>query len=62
MGEALLSHARAMLSIEGQVQSLFGGPSLRGKLRLGCPEDFVTSQLPSVLEDFVRSAPRSIWS
>ncbi|MDM9625814.1 LysR substrate-binding domain-containing protein [Rhizobium sp. S152] len=56
-GEALLSHARAMLSIEGQVQSLFGGRSLRGKLRLGVSEDFVTSQLPAVLEDFVRSHP-----
>jgi len=56
-GEALLSHARAMLSIEGQVQSLFKGNSLRGKLRLGVSEDFVTSQLPGVLEDFVRSHP-----
>lgn len=56
-GEALLSHARAMLSIEGQVQSLFTGRSLRGKLRLGVSEDFVTSQLPAVLEDFVRSHP-----
>jgi DNA-binding transcriptional LysR family regulator len=34
-GEALLSHARAMLAIEGQVQSLFTGRSLRGRLRLG---------------------------
>ncbi|KQV14185.1 LysR family transcriptional regulator [Rhizobium sp. Root1203] len=56
-GEALLSHARAMLSIEGQVQSLFRGHSLRGNLRLGVSEDFVTSQLPAVLEDFVRSHP-----
>jgi DNA-binding transcriptional LysR family regulator len=56
-GEALLSHARAMLSIEGQVQSLFTGHSLRGSLRLGVSEDFVTSQLPAVLEDFVRSHP-----
>ena len=56
-GEALLSHARAMLSIEGQVQSLFKSGSLRGRLRLGVSEDFVTSQLPAVLEDFVRSHP-----
>jgi DNA-binding transcriptional LysR family regulator len=39
------------------VQSLFRGNSLRGKLRLGVSEDFVTSQLPAVLEDFVRSHP-----
>jgi DNA-binding transcriptional LysR family regulator len=56
-GEALLSHARAMLAIEGQVQSLFTGHRLRGNLRLGVSEDFVTSQLPAVLEDFVRSHP-----
>ncbi|EJK79698.1 LysR family transcriptional regulator [Rhizobium sp. AP16] len=56
-GEALLGHARQMLSIEGEVQQLFAGNSLRGSLRLGVSEDFVTSQLPDVLEDFVRSHP-----
>lgn len=56
-GEALLSHARAMLSIEGQVRSLFTGTSLGGNLRLGVSEDFVTSQLPAVLEEFVRLHP-----
>ena len=56
-GEALLGHARAMLSIEGQVAALFADNSLRGSLRLGVSEDFVTSQLPAVLEDFVRTHP-----
>ena len=56
-GEALLGHARMMLSIQGQVQSLFADNSLRGSLRLGVSEDFVTSQLPYVLEEFVRSHP-----
>ncbi len=56
-GEALLGHARAMLSIEGEVKSLFADNSLRGSLRLGVSEDFVTSQLPAVLEEFVRSHP-----
>ncbi|MGY5808462.1 LysR substrate-binding domain-containing protein [Rhizobium sp. LEGMi198b] len=56
-GEALLGHARQMLSIEGEVQQLFAGNSLRGNLRLGVSEDFVTSQLPDVLEEFVRSHP-----
>ncbi|EPE95371.1 LysR substrate-binding domain-containing protein [Rhizobium grahamii] len=56
-GEALLSHARAMLAIEAQVHSQFRGQKLRGNLRLGVSEDFVTSQLPAVLEDFVRSHP-----
>lgn len=56
-GEALLGHARQMLALEGQVRSLFAQTSLRGRLRLGVSEDFVTSQLPAVLEDFVRSHP-----
>jgi DNA-binding transcriptional LysR family regulator len=56
-GEALLSHARTLLSIEGQVQALFKSTRLRGRLRLGVSEDFVTSQLSAVLEDFVRSHP-----
>ncbi len=56
-GEALLGHARQMLSIEAEVRQLFAGNSLRGNLRLGVSEDFVTSQLPDVLEEFVRSHP-----
>ncbi len=56
-GEALLGHARNMLSIEGQVQALFTAQKLRGTLRLGVSEDLVTSRLPAVLEDFVRSHP-----
>ena len=56
-GEALLGHARTMLSIEGQVNALFAVQRLRGTLRLGVSEDFVTSRLPSVLEDFGRSHP-----
>ena len=56
-GEALLGHARQILSIEGEVRQLFAGNSLRGSLRLGVSEDFVTSQLPDVLEEFVRSHP-----
>lgn len=56
-GEALLGHARQMLSIEAEVQRLFAGNSLRGNLRFGVSEDFVTSQLPDVLEEFVRSHP-----
>jgi DNA-binding transcriptional LysR family regulator len=56
-GEALLGHARTMLSIEGQMQALFTAQKLRGTLRLGVSEDLVASRLPAVLEDFVRSHP-----
>jgi DNA-binding transcriptional LysR family regulator len=56
-GEALLGHAQAMLTIAGQVEALFADQSLRGNLRVGVSEDFVTSQLPAVLEEFLRSHP-----
>lgn len=56
-GEALIGHARTLLSIEGEMRSLFADNSLRGSLRLGVSEDFVTSQLPDVLEEFVRLHP-----
>lgn len=56
-GQALLAHARSMLAIDDEVKALFAESSLRGRLRLGVSEDFVTSRLPGVLEDFVRAHP-----
>jgi DNA-binding transcriptional LysR family regulator len=56
-GQALLAHARSMLAIHDEVKALFAESSLRGRLRLGVSEDFVTSRLPGVLEDFVRAHP-----
>ncbi|MDX2384418.1 LysR family transcriptional regulator [Sinorhizobium medicae] len=56
-GEALLGYARKMLAIDSEVEALFAESSLRGRLRLGVSEDFVTSRLPGVLEDFVRTHP-----
>ncbi|MBA8878391.1 LysR family transcriptional regulator [Phyllobacterium myrsinacearum] len=56
-GEALLAHARTMLTINGEVQAHFAENSLRGHLRLGVSEDFVISLLPDVLEDFGRTHP-----
>ena len=56
-GQALLAHARSMLAIDDDVRALFAESSLRGRLRLGVSEDFVTSRLPGVLEDFVRAHP-----
>lgn len=56
-GALLLGHARALLAMEGQVQGLFAARSLHGRLRFGVSEDFVTSRLPEILEDFVRLNP-----
>lgn len=56
-GEALLSHAREMLALDGKVAALFNQTRLRGRLRLGVSEDFVTSRLTAVLESFIRLHP-----
>jgi DNA-binding transcriptional LysR family regulator len=56
-GEALLVHARSMLTIDGEVRALFAERKLRGHLRFGVSEDFVTSRLPNILEDFGRAHP-----
>lgn len=56
-GEALISHARDMLDIDGKVSALFNQTRLRGRLRLGISEDFVTSRLTAVLESFIRQHP-----
>ncbi len=56
-GEALISHAREMLEIDGKVSVLFNQTRLRGRLRLGISEDFVTSRLTAVLESFIRQHP-----
>jgi hypothetical protein len=45
-----------MLSLDGQVKSLFAERSLHGRLHLGVSEDFVMSRLPAVLEDFIFAA------
>lgn len=56
-GEVLAGHARAMLAIDAQVFDLFAANKLRGQLRLGVSEDFATSRLTAVLEDFTRAYP-----
>lgn len=56
-GEALLPHARQLLSLERQAASLFETTQPRGKLRLGISEDLVSGQLPILLRDFIADYP-----
>ena len=56
-GEAMIELARGILSANDRAQRYFTGSQLRGRLRFGTSEDFVTSRLPDVLRDFVRSHP-----
>jgi DNA-binding transcriptional LysR family regulator len=56
-GEALLPHARQLLSLERQTASLFETDQPRGRLRLGISEDLVSGQLPALLQDFIADYP-----
>jgi DNA-binding transcriptional LysR family regulator len=56
-GEAMIELARGILSADDRAQRYFAGSQLRGRLRFGTSEDFVTSRLPDVLRDFVRTHP-----
>ncbi|WP_329620325.1 LysR substrate-binding domain-containing protein [Streptomyces sp. NBC_01255] len=56
-GEAMLGFARAILQAHERAAAFFGGTRLRGRLRFGASEDFVTTRLPEILESFRREHP-----
>lgn len=56
-GEALLPHARQLLSLERQAAAVFEAGQPRGRLRLGISEDLVSGQLPVLLQDFIADYP-----
>jgi DNA-binding transcriptional LysR family regulator len=53
-GEAMVGFARSILEANERAQSYFAGSQLRGRVRFGTSEDFVSSRLPEVLRDFVQ--------
>jgi len=53
-GEAMEGFARSILEAGGRAQRYFAGSQLRGRVRFGASEDFVSSRLPELLRDFVR--------
>jgi DNA-binding transcriptional LysR family regulator len=56
-GEAMEGFARSILETGERARRYFAGSQLRGRVRFGASEDFVTSRLPEVLADFVRLHP-----
>jgi DNA-binding transcriptional LysR family regulator len=56
-GEAMEGFARSILDANERAGRYFAGSQLRGRVRFGASEDFVTSRLPEVLADFVRQHP-----
>lgn len=57
-GEAMDGFARTILETQDRAQRYFASSELRGRVRFGASEDFVTSHLPEVLAEFVRMHPR----
>jgi DNA-binding transcriptional LysR family regulator len=56
-GEALLGQARRMLELNDRLVASLDEPVLAGRVRLGTPEDFATTHLPTVLARFGQAHP-----
>src|ERR1700729_2112361 len=53
-GEAMAGFAKSILEANARARDYFAGSRLRGRVRFGTSEDFVSSRLPELLRDFVR--------
>jgi DNA-binding transcriptional LysR family regulator len=53
-GEAMTGFAQTILDTNERARQFFAGSQLRGRLRFGASEDFVSTRLPELLRDFVR--------
>ncbi len=56
-GEAMVGFARSILEANARAHRYFAGSQLRGRVRFGASEDFVSSALPELLRDFMREHP-----
>ena len=57
-GETLLEHASRILSAHNDAVAAFSSPSLFGRIRFGCAEDYASRVLPMVLSGFRKAFPR----
>jgi DNA-binding transcriptional LysR family regulator len=53
-GEAMTGFAQSILDTANRARRHFAGSRLRGRLRFGTSEDFVTTRLPELLREFVQ--------
>lgn len=56
-GEAMVGFARSILEANERAKQYFSGAQLRGRVRFGTSEDFVSSCLPELLRDFTHRHP-----
>lgn len=57
-GHDLLAYARRLLKLSDEAWSSLTRPDVTGIVRLGVPEDYAASLLPTILETFGRNFPR----
>jgi DNA-binding transcriptional LysR family regulator len=53
-GEAMTGFAQSILEANNRARDYFAGSQVRGRVRFGTSEDFVSSRLPELLRDFMR--------
>lgn len=53
-GEAMTGFARSILEANTRARDYFAGSQVRGRVRFGTSEDFVSSRLPELLREFTR--------
>jgi DNA-binding transcriptional LysR family regulator len=53
-GEAMTGFAQSILDTANRARRYFAGSRVRGQLRFGTSDDFVSSRLPEVLREFVQ--------
>lgn len=56
-GQVLLGSARKILHMNDKVIAELTEPDVRGRVRLGVPEDFATAHLPNILALFTEAHP-----
>lgn len=56
-GDRLLAHARRMLRLNDEIVAAFDEQELKGRVRLGTPDDYADRFLPEILARFARSNP-----
>ena len=57
-GEGLMSYAKRLLELNDEAVDSVRGTDVEGWARLGLPQDFAESWLPTVLQRFARSHPK----
>ncbi|HKM62768.1 MAG TPA: LysR substrate-binding domain-containing protein [Acidisphaera sp.] len=56
-GEAMLGFARSILEANERAREYFSRARLRGRVRFGTSDDFVSTRLPEILREFTRRHP-----